>query len=49
MNLQKYFFLDPLVRDNSAEALGTALKLVGEKTIIGYLGDLDNLKMSKVR
>ena len=39
---------DPAVRDSSAEALGTALKLVGEKTMSAFLVDLDNLKMSKV-
>ncbi|KAJ8683238.1 hypothetical protein QAD02_019030 [Eretmocerus hayati] len=40
---------DPLVRDNSAEALGTALKLVGEKAMSPFLADLDNLKMSKIK
>lgn len=40
---------DPTVRDNSAEAVGTAMKLVGEKAISPFLADLDNLKMAKVR
>ncbi|XP_023289884.1 protein mini spindles isoform X2 [Orussus abietinus] len=40
---------DPTVRDNSAEALGTALKLVGEKAISPFLTDLDNLKMAKIK
>ncbi|XP_063985359.1 protein mini spindles isoform X2 [Diachasmimorpha longicaudata] len=40
---------DPTVRDSSAEALGTVLKLVGEKAMTPFLGDLDNLKMSKIK
>ncbi|XP_015596923.1 protein mini spindles isoform X2 [Cephus cinctus] len=40
---------DPTVRDNSAEALGTAMKLVGEKAISPFLTDLDNLKMTKIK
>jgi cytoskeleton-associated protein 5 len=39
---------DPLVRDNAADALGTAMKLVGEKAMSPFLADLDNLKMTKV-
>jgi len=42
------FFLDPSVRDNSAEALGTALKVVGEKTMMPFVGEVDKLKMDKV-
>lgn len=40
---------DLLVRDNSAEALGTAMKLVGEKALLPFLPDLDNLKMAKIK
>ena len=40
---------DPLVRDNSAEAIGTAMKLVGEKALLPFLPDLDNLKMAKIK
>ncbi|XP_011314716.1 cytoskeleton-associated protein 5 isoform X2 [Fopius arisanus] len=40
---------DPTVRDNSAEALGTILKLVGEKAMTPFLGDIDNLKMAKIK
>lgn len=40
---------DPLVRDNSADALGTAMKLVGEKAMAPFLVDVDNLKMTKVK
>ncbi|OXU27451.1 hypothetical protein TSAR_002490 [Trichomalopsis sarcophagae] len=40
---------DPLVRDNAADALGTAMKLVGEKAMSPFLADLDNLKMSKIK
>jgi len=39
---------DPTVRDASAEALGTAMKVVGEKAILPFLPDIDNLKMAKV-
>ncbi|CAB0035199.1 unnamed protein product [Trichogramma brassicae] len=38
---------DPAVRDNSADAIGTALKLVGDKTMSAFLVDVDNLKMTK--
>ncbi|PNF34800.1 hypothetical protein B7P43_G03732 [Cryptotermes secundus] len=38
---------DPTVRDSSAEALGTAMKVVGEKQIMVFLTDLDNFKMTK--
>ncbi|XP_015517850.2 protein mini spindles isoform X1 [Neodiprion lecontei] len=40
---------DPTVRDNSAEAIGTASKLVGEKAISPFIADLDNLKMAKIK
>ncbi|XP_043480677.1 protein mini spindles [Leptopilina heterotoma] len=40
---------DPLVRDNSAEALGTLMKLIGEKAFLPFLPDLDNLKMAKIK
>ena len=43
-----FYFSDPTVRDNSAEALGTALKVVGEKVLAPFLADVDNLKMQKV-
>ncbi|XP_014225605.1 protein mini spindles isoform X1 [Trichogramma pretiosum] len=40
---------DPAVRDNSADAIGTALKLVGDKTMSAFLVDVDNLKMTKIK
>lgn len=40
---------DPTVRDNSAEALGTLLKLMGEKIVGCYLTDVDSLKMAKIK
>ncbi|XP_045478875.1 protein mini spindles isoform X2 [Harmonia axyridis] len=42
---------DPTVRDSSYEALGTLMKLVGEKAIGPFLGELekDNLKMTKIK
>ncbi|KZC12217.1 Cytoskeleton-associated protein 5 [Dufourea novaeangliae] len=40
---------DPIVRDASAEALGTAMKLVGEKAMTPFITDIDNLKMTKIK
>lgn len=40
---------DPTVRDSSAEALGTAMKLVGEKNISPFLTEVDALKMEKIK
>lgn len=46
-----FYFLDPTVRDSSAEALGTLMKLVGEKAIGPFLVELenDNFKMTKIK
>lgn len=40
---------DPTVRDSSAEALGTLLKLLGEKVVGPHLADVDALKMAKIK
>ncbi|XP_074041153.1 protein mini spindles-like isoform X1 [Leptinotarsa decemlineata] len=42
---------DPAVRESAAEALGTLMKLVGEKAIAPFLVELekDNLKMAKIK
>lgn len=40
---------DPTVRDTSADALGTLLKLLGEKAVGPYLVDVDALKMTKIK
>lgn len=40
---------DPSVRDSAADALGTAMKLVGEKAMSPFLVDVDNLKMTKIK
>lgn len=40
---------DPTVRDCSAEALGTLLKLLGEKAVNPHLVDVDALKMAKIK
>lgn len=40
---------DPTVRDCSAEALGTLLKLLGEKAVGPFLVDVDALKMAKIK
>lgn len=37
-----------MVRDNSAEALGIAWKVVSEKNIISYLTSVDAIKLAKV-
>lgn len=39
----------PEVRDAAFEALGTAMKVVGEKAVSPFLSDLDKLKLDKVR
>lgn len=46
-----YKFADPNVRDYSFEALGTLMKLVGEKAISPFIAELekDNLKMTKIK
>ncbi|XP_059352575.1 cytoskeleton-associated protein 5-like isoform X2 [Daphnia carinata] len=40
---------DPGVRDSSAEALGIAMKVVGEKVIMPFLPDLEAMKMAKIK
>lgn len=40
---------DPTVRDSSAEALGTLMKLVGEKALAQLLVDVDPLKLAKIK
>ena len=46
-----YFYLDPTVRDSASEAVGTLLKLMGDKAVGPFLVELekDALKMSKIR
>lgn len=40
---------DPTVRDNSAEALGTAWKVVSEKNILPFLTTVDAIKLAKIK
>lgn len=40
---------DSAVRENSAEALGTALKVAGEKMMSPFLQEIDAIKMAKVK
>lgn len=40
---------DSAVRENAAEALGTALKVVGERVMTPFLQDVDAIKMAKVK
>lgn len=40
---------DPTVRDCSADAIGTLLKLMGEKHVGPFLVDVDALKMAKIK
>lgn len=39
----------PEVRDAAFEALGTAMRVIGEKAVNPFLADLDKLKLDKVR
>lgn len=39
----------PEVRDAAFEALGTAMKVVGEKAVNTFLADLDKLKLDKIK
>ncbi|KAM9816605.1 cytoskeleton-associated protein 5 isoform 1-T2 [Syngnathus typhle] len=39
----------PEVRDAAFEALGTAMKVVGEKAVNPHLADLDKLKLDKIK
>uniref|UniRef100_A0AAQ4PAT7 Cytoskeleton associated protein 5 n=1 Tax=Gasterosteus aculeatus aculeatus TaxID=481459 RepID=A0AAQ4PAT7_GASAC len=39
----------PEVRDAAFEALGTAMKVVGEKAVNHFLSDLDKLKLDKIK
>lgn len=38
----------PEVREAAYEALGTAMKAIGEKNLAPFLADVDHLKMAKV-
>ena len=38
----------PEVREASYQALGTAMKVIGEKHILPFLTDVDQMKMAKV-
>lgn len=40
---------DPTVREASAEAIGTSMKLMGEKALAPYVADVDPLKMVKIK
>ncbi|KAK4303692.1 hypothetical protein Pmani_024319 [Petrolisthes manimaculis] len=40
---------DPTVRDNSSEALGVIMKVVGEKHVMAFIADVDSLKMQKIK
>ncbi|XP_068082829.1 protein mini spindles [Anabrus simplex] len=40
---------DPNVREQAAEALGTAMKVVGEKAISPFLGNLEQIKLTKIK
>ena len=47
-DVQKLADTTPAVRDSAAEALGTALKVVGERPMTPFFADLDKIKMDKV-
>ena len=48
MSFQLVNFNSPEVRENSYQALGTAMKVVGEKPMIPFISDIDNIKQGKV-
>ncbi|XP_054161485.1 protein mini spindles-like [Oppia nitens] len=41
--------MDATVRDSAAEALGTAMKVVGEKTMTPFLQGVEAIKMTKIK
>ena len=43
------FCIDPTVRDSSAEAIGTAMKVAGEKALMPFLADLEAIKLTKIK
>ncbi|XP_026480505.1 protein mini spindles [Ctenocephalides felis] len=40
---------DPVVREQAANAIGTSMKLLGERTMQPYLTELDEQKMNKIK
>ena len=46
--MQKLDDTAPAVRDSAAEALGTAMKVVGEKAMGPFIDPLDKIKSDKV-
>ncbi|XP_055925543.1 cytoskeleton-associated protein 5-like isoform X1 [Argiope bruennichi] len=40
---------DGTVRENAAEALGTALKVVGDRVMSNFLQEVDSIKMAKIK
>ena len=46
--MQKLDDTAPAVRDSAAEALGTAMKVVGEKAMGPFIDPLDKIKADKV-
>ena len=48
MSSQKFDDTTPLVRDATAECLGTLQKLLGERAMTAYFADLDKARSAKV-
>lgn len=44
-----FYFADASVRDSGAEALGTAMKVVTEKAIMPFIGDVEPIKLVKIK
>ncbi len=49
LSVQQVNDSSPEVRDAAFEALGTAMKVVGEKAVNPFLADIDKLKLDKVK
>ncbi|CAB4067589.1 CKAP5 [Lepeophtheirus salmonis] len=47
--LEKLSVSDPSVRDSSSEALGVLMKFLGESSMMKFMPDLDNIKLSKIK
>jgi cytoskeleton-associated protein 5 len=49
MQCKCFFLIDASVREAAAEALGVAMKHLGEKTLGPLTADLEPIKLQKVR
>ncbi|CAB4053900.1 CKAP5 [Lepeophtheirus salmonis] len=47
--LDKLSVSDPIVRESCSEALGVLMKFLGESSLMKFMPDLDNIKLSKIK